>query len=176
MRHRLTPALLLLAAALLAGCQIGTAPSTVTTIAGSGQCHARTEGGQPLPDPSCTPGATNPDVTQANIRSTICKRGWTATVRPPVSYTDRIKRESIAAYGLPASTVGELDHLTPLELGGAPSDVRNLWIEPGRIPNPKDAIEGVLNRAVCSGRVTLAAAQHAIATDWVTAERVLGIG
>jgi len=53
-----------------------------------------------LPDPACTPGATDPRVTQANINLTICMRGYTATVRPPVSVTDRIKVERMAAYGL----------------------------------------------------------------------------
>src|SRR5215510_5854842 len=31
----------------------------------------------------------NPAVTQATIGTTICVRGWTATIRPPPSYTDR---------------------------------------------------------------------------------------
>jgi hypothetical protein len=39
-----------------------------------------------LADPARTPGVLNPDVTQANIRSTICRRGWTSTIRPPSSY------------------------------------------------------------------------------------------
>jgi hypothetical protein len=39
----------------------------------------------PLPDPACTPGALNPDVTQASIGSTICVSGWTATIRPPTA-------------------------------------------------------------------------------------------
>ena len=38
-----------------------------------------------LPDPRCTPGSIDPYVTQADIRSTICKTGWTGTVRPPES-------------------------------------------------------------------------------------------
>ncbi len=42
-----------------------------------------------LADPRRTPGVLNPNVTQANIRSTICSRGWTSTIRPPVSYTTR---------------------------------------------------------------------------------------
>jgi len=36
-------------------------------------------------------------------------------------------------------------------------------------PNPKDSVEEALNDAVCSGRVRLAAAQNAIASDWLTA-------
>src|SRR5438552_14002363 len=39
-----------------------------------------------LADPLRTPGVLNLDVTQANIRSTICRHGWTATIRPPVGY------------------------------------------------------------------------------------------
>jgi hypothetical protein len=40
-----------------------------------------------LPDPKITPGAINERVTQANIHGTIGKKGWTRTIRPPVSYT-----------------------------------------------------------------------------------------
>src|SRR4051812_47682295 len=44
-----------------------------------------------LPDPDITPGALNPRVRQATIRKTICKTGWTRTVRPPVNYTHSLK-------------------------------------------------------------------------------------
>jgi hypothetical protein len=151
-------------------------PTTGLPIGGSaapvpapGTCRLGSRDGQPLPDRACTPGAINPAVTQANIQDTICKVGWTATVRPPTSVTDKFKRQIDQAYGLPTSTQGELDHEVSLEIGGAPSDPRNLWVEPGKIPNPKDAVENKLNEAVCSGPITLAAAQKAIATSWVTA-------
>ena len=52
-------------------------------------CHARDTG--KLPDPACTPGSIDPAVTQKDIRSTICKAGWTATVRPPESQTEYAK-------------------------------------------------------------------------------------
>ena len=52
-----------------------------------------------LPDPALTPGAINPAVTQDDIQSTICVRGWTRTVRPPERYTYRLKRQQIRAYG-----------------------------------------------------------------------------
>jgi hypothetical protein len=61
----------------------------------------------------------------------------------------------------------EYDHFVPLELGGAVNDPRNLWPEPGASPNPKDAVEDELNQKVCDGRMTLAHAQRAIATNWV---------
>lgn len=151
--------------------QPGQLPSdnSAAPIPGPGTCKLGNRDGQPLPDQKCTPGAINPTVTQADIKDTICKSGWTKTVRPRVSVTNRIKQQIDKAYGLPTNTKGELDHDVSLELGGAPDDPRNLWVEPGKIPNPKDAVENKLNQAVCSGLVPLATAQHAIATNWVTA-------
>jgi hypothetical protein len=131
-------------------------------------CKVGKRDGQPLPDHDCTPGAVNPDVTQSNIKRTICKVGWTKTVRPSSSVTRVMKAKSARSYSL-GRTQSEYDHLVPLELGGAPDDPRNLWVEPGRIPNPKDAVEHKLNDAVCSGLVPLAKAQRAIAVRWVTA-------
>jgi hypothetical protein len=46
-----------------------------------------------LPDASRTPGAINPAVTQKTIAQTICVRGWTHIVRPPVGYTEELKRQ-----------------------------------------------------------------------------------
>jgi hypothetical protein len=63
----------------------------------------------------------------------------------------------------------EEDHLISLELGGDPTDPRNLWPEPDASPNPKDKIENYLHTAVCAGRISLHAAQVRIATDWTTA-------
>ena len=145
-------------------------PSQVTGSVPA-SCHALAG---PEPDPSCTPGAIDPAVTQADIATTICHSGYTATVRPPESETSRLKSELYKAYGITAGTVSELDHLVPLELGGA-NDVKNLWPEVGSLPNPKDKVESALNDAVCSGKVPLASAQKAIAANWQTAEQVLGV-
>jgi hypothetical protein len=113
-------------------------------------------------DPVRTPGVLNPDVTQANIRSTICKRGWTATIRPPVSYTDALKRRQMRQYGETGSMSDyQEDHLVSLELGGNPTDPRNLWPEPyPRASWVDHRIEDVLNAEVCSGQLTLAQAQQ----------------
>jgi hypothetical protein len=132
----------------------------------AGQCHVRQTDARPLPDPVCTPGAIDPAVNQSNIKTTICRPGYTAAVRPPASDTGRWKRTAQAAYGV--SGTGEYDHLVPLELGGA-NATSNLWVEPGSIPNPKDKVENRLHDEVCAGKVTLAAAQQAIATNWTTA-------
>ena len=104
------------------------------------------------------------------LATTICRTGYTKSIRPPASITQIEKRENAAAYGYTGSLKDvEYDHLVPLEVGGDPNDPRNLWIEPGASPNPKDGVESGLHELVCEGRVPLAAAQEAIATDWTTA-------
>jgi hypothetical protein len=107
-------------------------------------------------------------VTQADLSSTICRSGYTETVRPSESITEREKAASLRSYGDPGS-LGEYeyDHLVPLELGGAPNDPRNLWPESGSIPNPKDEVENRLREMVCSGQMRLAVAQRGIARNWV---------
>ncbi|HEY4023372.1 MAG TPA: hypothetical protein VGM75_32135 [Pseudonocardiaceae bacterium] len=134
----------------------------------------------PLPDPSCTPGVTNPDVTQATIHSTICVSGWTSTIRPPTSYTNKLKQQGIIDYGYSDTSMSdyEEDHFLALEDGGDPRDPHNLWPEPrygDANSYNKDGVETKVKNAICSGAVTLAAAQQAMLTDWATAEQVLGI-
>ena len=63
----------------------------------------------------------------------------------------------------------EVDHLVPLELGGDPTDTRNIWPQPIAAAKQKDEVENELHDLVCSGRVSLRQAQSAIAKDWKTA-------
>jgi hypothetical protein len=132
------------------------------------------------PDPLRTPGALNPAVNQANIHSTICVSGWTATIRPPVTFTNSLKAKQIGEYGYSDTKMAsyEEDHLISLELGGAPADVRNLWPElytislaDGRSTgaHTKDAFETKLKTKVCAGTITLAEAQGEIGDHWVHA-------
>ena len=151
------------------------AGSSSAAVPAPGTCHISNRNNQLLPDHGCTPGTTNPDVRQDNLNSTICKTGWTKTVRPPVSVTIKLKKQIDQAYGLSTSTQGELDHLISLELGGAPSDPRNLWVEPGPIPNPKDEVENQLHEAVCAGLISLQVGQQNIAVAWTTAIDVSGL-
>jgi len=147
----------------------------------AGSCHTIGTGLYARPDPRCTPGALNPAVTQATIGSTICRSGWTATVRPAESVTEPEKFASMRAYGLagPASLY-EYDHDVPLELGGAVNDPRNLWpeldysIPDGYYLNPKDRLEQALKRQVCDQEMSLSEAQQLIAANWVTAYRRFG--
>ena len=144
-------------------------------VTGTIPAHCTFRDGGQLPDPKCTPGAVDPAVTQGNLRSTICHPGYTKTVRPSASQTNRFKFEvAYPAYGERHSKKTELDHLVSLELGGA-NDAANLWPEYPPTPNPKDKVENALHAAVCDGKVTLKAAQNAIASNWETAERNLGL-
>lgn len=148
-------------------------PKRVTYSRTLTSCQFRDSG--QLPDRLCTPGAIDPVVTQQNIHSTICRSGYTTTVRPSESQTERAKFDvAYPAYRVRHSARSELDHLVSLELGGA-NDIANLWPEVGKLPNPKDKVENDLHRAVCDGKVSLAAAQQAIAADWMTAETTLGL-
>lgn len=131
-----------------------------------------------LPNSKVTPGVINVSVTQANINSTICVSGWTATIRPKVSYTNNLKKQQMNAdYAYLIKTYGsdmskyEEDHLISLELGGNPTDPKNLWPEPwdGNNAHMKDVIETKLKKMVCAGQITLANAQKAISTNWVKA-------
>jgi hypothetical protein len=139
--------------------------------------------GAVLPNPARVPGADNPDVTQANIASTICTSDWTSTVRPPSTYTTSLKEQQLATgYAYHGDTNPgdyEEDHLIPLELGGSPTSPLNLWPEPykaARGAATKDQIENKLNALVCDREVTLTVAQRAIAANWFVAyQTYLGV-
>jgi hypothetical protein len=124
-----------------------------------------------FPDATCTPGEINPNVTQSNIKTTICGAGYTTKVRPPTKYTDALKVQQIREYGYADANVKdyEEDHFIPLELGGNPRDPKNLWPELGPSPNPKDSVEGKLKRLVCSNKMTLEEARQRIRANWKTA-------
>jgi hypothetical protein len=142
-------------------------PAPRPVVLADGPCR----GANGLPDRRCTPGAIDERVTQANIKQTICRQGgYTDSVRPPASYTDPLKRKLMARYGYTDSTRNyELNHLIPLGLGGHPTSELNLFPEPLK-PKPgayeKDDVETYLHDQVCAGRMTLAAAQEGIRTNW----------
>jgi hypothetical protein len=109
-----------------------------------------------LPKRALTPGAYNYTVKQSTIASTICKHGWTATIRPPTSYTTSLKIQQMQQYhetGSPSDY--EEDHLIPLELGGAPKAAKNLWPEPHSQSKHSDPLVTSLKRQVCSGTLRL---------------------
>lgn len=141
-----------------------------------GQCHIKAvdaASGKVLPDPTCTPGAVDPGVTQSNLPQTICRNGYSSSVRAPATETDKAKKVSLTQYGEQSTKTTEYDHLISLELGGT-NATSNLWPEPNATTaagttNPKDSVESKMHTAICSGTITLVDAQKAIAADWTTA-------
>lgn len=134
-----------------------------------------------LPDHTATPGTTNPNVNQSNIATTVCVSGWTKTIRPAASYTNKLKAQQLAT-GVYMSLLGmsafEEDHLISLEIGGNPTDLKNLWPQHWSAPwgaHQKDQLENYLKRAVCTGKMTLAQAQKEVSTDWIAAYKLHGL-
>jgi len=170
-RRGVTPAQVALAAVLLAGAAGG---GQVAAAGVPSHCGLHSA----LPDAGCTPGLRNTAVTQTTIQSTICKPGFTRTIRPPVNYTDHLKLQLMVSYGLKGQpSAYELDHFIALELGGNPTSPANLWPEP-YLPTPgahqKDKVENYLHAQVCSGAMSLAEAQRLISTDWTAVLPQLG--
>lgn len=132
--HHLTAAFL--AVLLLAGCAAeANTPASVTP----------------------TIGRLNPAVTQATVAETICRRGWAQSVRPSAAWSSKLKRSQLPA-GASAKDY-QLDHLMPIELGGAPKDEANLRIVPIVRAKADDKEENRLHLSVCTGVMTLAAAR-----------------
>lgn len=127
-----------------------------------------------LPNPVITPGSINLDVTQANIQQTICVKGFTKTIRPPASYTNKVKKQQIHQYGYADANPKhyEEDHLIALSIGGAHDDVKNLWPQPRDSEwsaARKDQLESVLYKMVCANQVSLSDAQQAMSKNWIEA-------
>lgn len=150
----------------------------MVVVWGLGCGVAAARGPSVLPDPGLTRGAINPAVTAVTIGQTICRRGWTRTVRPPVSYTEPLKKAQIRQYGYRDRRPWkyEEDHLIPLSLGGSPTAPSNLWPEPHLGPGQwgsyaKDRLEGRMVRLVCEHRLGLDEARALMARDWIAAYR-----
>ena len=177
--------------------------ANTTTVAASGQGAPLPSSPGPgvpaaltLPDPVLHPGVVDANRDSAEL----CAAGFTTkSIRPPVSYTDRLKVLELGDGGTITAPDGtiymvagehlpgavsdyELDHLVSLELGGDPNDPKNLWLEPwerkgnpplapaGQGAESKDVVENRLHREVCNGALTLAQAQQEIMTNWKTAQ------
>jgi hypothetical protein len=142
-------------------------PSPIASVAPAIGQRTKTSGCQvagALPDSACTPGAILP-VSVAQI----CVPGYAKNVRN----VSRAEKDAVfAEYGVTvhSGATYEVDHLISLELGGS-NDIANLWPEAAN-PTPgfhqKDRVENEVHRRVCSGTMTLTAAQHQIAGDWLT--------
>ncbi|HEY3704571.1 MAG TPA: hypothetical protein VGL22_05880 [Terracidiphilus sp.] len=139
-------------------------------------CTVRTRNGYPVPDGRCTPGGVNPSVNLNVMRDATWR---TRTVRNCAS-SEAQKHVAYGWYAIQKPRVNsnenqvcELDHLVPLELGGA-DGLGNIWPQCGpdevtlkqRYFKQKDHVENYLAEEVKAGRMPLAEAQRGIAKDW----------
>jgi hypothetical protein len=121
---------------------------------------------QPAPSPhrnyAMTPGAITAATTEQ-----VCKPGYATSVRPSSSVAPA-QDGPHEAYGIAGgrSSAYQLDHVVSLELGGAPTSLRNLWPEPIEVARQKDKVENALHTAVCSGLLPLWKAQACEAFNW----------
>jgi hypothetical protein len=182
--------LVLCAVVVAGGCAGGRVPHTATKAAPAQV--AREGPAEAYPDPATTPGIANPEITQDNIAETICSKFWrTSSVRPPSTYTTKLKLQQLNALGLTGHAAEyEEDHFLPLEVGGHPRDPGNLWPEPWTMnagaddcgAHTKDLVESFIHDEVCWNipnhkvssskkyrarvSISLARGQEIITTDW----------
>lgn len=151
--------------------------TVLITFAASVSCLAQTIP-QSVIDHSINPRVfTNemldPDINQSNISETICRKGYTKTVRPSTIYTNGVKYKLLREAGLieDDASLYELDHIVPLALGGHPRKLSNLMLQPweGREgAKQKDRLERKMQNMVCNGEISLTTAQHEIGSDWLS--------
>jgi hypothetical protein len=138
-----------------------TSVPTVTVVTSSACQYRLAANGAKLPDPGCTPGAANPELTH----EVLCAPSF--TTRKYRHVTEAQKRRAFTRYGIVSHAAGEyeVDHLLALEDGGANDDA-NLWPQPAPDFHRKDLVETYIHRQVCGGSLDLAGAQQQITTDW----------
>ena len=117
------------------------------------------------PDRRCSPGAYYTGLTKSVLCSSTFRTGSVRNV--PQAEKFAVERE----YGMTPRPYGrtmEIDHIVSLELGGS-NDVANLYPEPGSGKadyHVKDKLENAVAALVCSGKMSLRAAQRGIASNW----------
>jgi hypothetical protein len=121
--------------------------------------------GDPAADRAPVPGSvTVPEPTMAQL----CTGGYVKKTTPSAAVTNPIKASLLAESSFadrdPSHYV--LDQLIPIELGGAPTDARNLWLQTEAMAAVKERDERRLRTELCAGRITLAAAQTQMVTNW----------
>ena len=107
----------------------------------------------------------NPKLTPGRVAQSEKDRG---------GVTVEMEQKVFARYRLPWSSRAafKIDHLIPLELGGADT-IDNLWPQRLRArpygPDRKELLTEVLLQRIARGQITLEQAQEQISRDWIDA-------
>jgi hypothetical protein len=123
-----------------------------------------------LPNHALTPGMTRPVELD-----TVCSANENDDLDPEVPQQTR--KAVFQEYGISMERSAkdfQVDYLISPQLGGT-DDVRNLWPQSYQEKtwnaHAKDVLERHLSQMVCEKKITLAQAQHEIASNWIAAYR-----
>lgn len=123
-------------------------PAPTTDASGNGD----------MPNLTLTPGAAVTTDT-----AVICRPGYATSIRPTGALWRHLRDEAYDRYGLSRGRRGivgasrfrhpayEVDHLVPLELGGDPTNIRNIWPQPIAAAKRKDDVENELHDSSAAG-------------------------
>ncbi|WP_277184939.1 hypothetical protein [Caballeronia sp. BR00000012568055] len=119
------------------------------------------------------PDWLDPQVSQATIVDTICVPGYVDRVLPSFDAQMKLKEKLLKQRSIDESFAAEyaLDHRMPVLLGGSPTSPANLDLRrwEGRSgQRRKERLAVYLKRCVCTGDMTLKAAQGVMAGDWAS--------
>lgn len=130
--------------------------------------HANGELAFSLPNRALTPG-----MTRSVDLAAVCSAGEDDDFDPSVS--EETQRTVFREYGISLERSAkdfQVDYLISPQLGGT-DDVRNLWPQSYKEitwnAHAKDVLERHLSQLVCEKKITLAQAQHEIASNWIAA-------
>jgi len=151
-------------------------PIHAVNLPPSSTCKIKADNAKYIPDPSCTPGAINPTVTEAMLKNPAFRTGCIrneATTEEQKTTTYGWYKQTHPSDNTGEGQTCELDHLIPLYLGGADT-LDNIWPQCGpdgvalddRYFKEKDKVEYYLGQQVREGNIALADAQQGIASDW----------
>ena len=131
-----------------------------------------------LPNLKLTPGVAR-DVTVETLCTTSTKlvRLTTQATKTAVYKEYGITPKHDPSCTGPSHSCTEIDHLIPLEAGGA-DDINNLWPQEYEVipadpswqkngAHKKDLLENKLHKLICNHSMTIQDAQQCISSDWV---------
>lgn len=134
------------------------------------------------PDFQLNPGK----LSDLDPNKTCLDPNWrTSSIRPPVNYTNALKKQDIALYHYTDTNMAdyELDHIVSLEVCGDPKDPKNLWPEPYNLTwngkdvgaRIKDKVENLMAKMVKAGQISVQEAANNLRFDWIKTGMTYGL-
>mgnify|MGYP003394393201 CR=1 FL=1 len=125
-------------------------------------------------------------LSSLDPNKTCLDPNWrTSSVRPPVSYTNALKKQDITLYHYADTNMAdyELDHIVSLEVCGDPKDPTNLWPQLYNLiwngkdigAKVKDKVENLMAKMVKARQLTIQEAADNLRFDWVNVGMKYGI-